>query len=143
MSQPREPQFFEDERTPEQRLDSVQWAFGVSASAGGAPSPELVQLYERYILGEIDMQYISAEMDRMYPQYPSNDPTPPYQPNLDVAPNRPPEAPPGYVYDADEEEEAPAGPEMPAALCVAQLRGPWLKVWSKSQSASLLTTTIT
>lgn len=116
------PSFSETERTPEQRLESVQWAFGVSASAGGAPSPELVQLYERYILGEIDMQYISVEMNRMYPQYPSNDPTPRYQPNLDVEPNRPPEAPPGYVYDAAEEEEAPAGPEMPAAVCVAQLR---------------------
>ena len=122
MKQDREPQFCETERTPEQRLESVQWAFGVSASAGGAPSPELVQLYERYIFGEIDTQYIDTELNRMHPQYPSNDPTPPYQPNLDVEPNRPPEVPPGYVYDAAEEEAAPAGPEMPAAVCVAQLR---------------------
>jgi len=121
MSQ--EPQFSETERTPEQRLESVQWAFGVSASAGGAPSPEVVQLYERYILGELDLVDIELEMNRMYPQYPSNDPyAGRWTPNLDVAPNQPVEVPPGFEYDAAEEEEAPAGPEMPAAVCVAQLR---------------------
>jgi hypothetical protein len=115
------PSFSETERTPEQRLESVQWAVGVSASAGGAPSPELVQLYERYILGEIDMQHVGEALRAMYPQQPSNDPTPRWTPNLDVAPNRPPEVPPGFVYDAAE-EEAPAGPDVPAAVCVAQLR---------------------
>lgn len=89
MSQPREPQFSEDERTPEQRLEGVQWAFGVSASAGGAPSPELVQLYERYVLGEITLGTIGAEVDRLYPQKPSNDPYPPYQPDLSGAPAPP------------------------------------------------------
>lgn len=123
MSQDREPQFCETERIPEQRLESVQWAFGVSASAGGAPSPELVQLYERYILDEIDTQHIGEALRAIYPQQPSNDPyAGRWTPDLDVAPNRPPEAPPGYVCDAAEEEEAPAGLEMPAALCVAQLR---------------------
>lgn len=124
MSQPREPQFSEDERTPEQRLEGVQWAFGVSASAGGAPSPELVQLYERYILGEIDMLAIDVEVNRMYPQYPSNDPyAGRWTPNLDVAPSRPYEPfPADYVPEPAEEEPAPAGPEVPAAVCVAQLR---------------------
>ncbi len=124
MSQDREPQFCETERTPEQRLESVQWAFGVSASAGGAPSPEVVQLYERYILGEIDMQHIDVAMNQLYPQYPSNDPyAGRWTPDLDnIEPARPVEVPPGFVYDADEEEPAPAGPEMPAAVCVAQLR---------------------
>ena len=117
------PQFCETERTPEQRLESVQWAFGVSASAGGAPSPELVQLYERYILGEIDLASVGAAVRQLYPQYPSNDPyAGRWTPSLDVAPNRPPEAPPGYVSDASEKEQVPAGPDMPAALCVAQLR---------------------
>ena len=124
MKQDREPQFCETERTPEQRLESVQWAFGVSASAGGAPSPELVQLYERYILGEIDTQYIDRELNRMYPQYPSNDPYAKYAPGegpyIEPAPLV--EAAPGFADDTAEEEEAPAGPEMPAALCVAQLR---------------------
>ncbi|SFQ84228.1 hypothetical protein [Hymenobacter arizonensis] len=123
MSQDREPQFCETERTPEQRLESVQWAFGVSASAGGAPSPEVVQLYERYILGEIDMQHIDVAMSQLYPQYPSNDPyAGRWTPNLDVEPARPVEVPPGFEYDPAEEEDAPAGPEMPAALCAAQLR---------------------
>ena len=124
MSQDREPQFCETERTPEQRLEGVQWAFGVSASAGGAPSPEVVQLYERYIFGEIDMQHIGLEMQRMYPQYPSNDPYAKYAPGEGpyVEPAPLVEAAPGFEHDAAEEEDAPAGPEMPAALCVAQLR---------------------
>lgn len=123
MKQDRKPQFCETERTPEQRLDSVQWAFGVSAGAGGAPSPELVRLYERYIFGEIDTQHIGEALRAMYPQQPSNDPMPRWTPDLDAAPNRPPKAlPAGYVYDAAEEEEAPAGPEVPAAVCVAELR---------------------
>lgn len=38
-----------------------------------------------------------------------------------MAPDRPVKVPPGFGYDAAE-EEAPAGPEMLAALCVAQLQ---------------------
>ncbi|UOQ83279.1 hypothetical protein [Hymenobacter sp. 5414T-23] len=123
MSQDCEPQFSETERTPEQRLESVQWAFGVSASAGGAPSPEVVQLYERYIFGELDMAGIDVAMNRLYPQYPSNDPyASRWTPNLDVEPARPVEVPPSFEYDPDGEEANPAGLVMSAALCVAQLR---------------------
>lgn len=120
----QEPQFSETERTPEQRLESVQWAFGVSASAGGAPSPEVVQLYERYILGELDMAGIDVAMNQLYPQYPSNDPYAKYAPGEgpSVEPAPLVEVPPGFAADAAEGEAAPAGPEMPAAVCVAQLR---------------------
>ena len=68
------PWFSETERTPAQRLESVQWAFGVSVSAGGAPSPELVQLYECYILGEIDLCGTRLEMELLYPKHPTTDP---------------------------------------------------------------------
>ncbi len=128
MKQHREPQFCETERTPEQRLDTVQWAFGVSASAGGAPSPELVQLYERYILGEIDMAAIGVELEKMYPttrgddpRYAPGQPTDRWYPQLDVAPN-PPYKPLPADYDASNEVAEPAGPELPADECVAQLR---------------------
>ncbi len=123
MSQHREPQFCETERTPAQRLESVQWAFGVAASAGGGLSPELVQLYERYILGEIDLAIIRVEMDRLYPQQPTTDPYPRYQPDLSGAPSPPYKPlPADYVPEPAEEEPEPAGPEVPAAVCVAQLR---------------------
>jgi hypothetical protein len=104
MSQ--EPQFSETERTAEQRLESVHWAFGVSASAGGAPSSELVQLYERYILGELDMAGIDVAMNQLYPQYPSNDPHAKYAPGEGpyVEPAPLIEAAPGFEDDAAEEE---------------------------------------
>ncbi|SHJ85493.1 hypothetical protein SAMN02745146_0359 [Hymenobacter daecheongensis DSM 21074] len=117
------PSFSENEQTPAQRLDTVQFALGVSATAGGQASAESVQLYERYILGEIDLAYIGAAVREMYPQYPSNDPYAKYAPGEGphVEPAPLVEAVPGFE-DKAAEEEAPAGPEVPAAVCVAQLR---------------------
>jgi hypothetical protein len=121
MSQDREPQFSETERTPAQRWDTVQFALGVSASAGGQASAESVQLYERYILGEIDLEHVGAAVRQLYPQYPSNDPhAGRWTPTLDAEPARPLEAPPGYEHDPAEEPHAE--PEQPADVYVARLR---------------------
>lgn len=116
------PSFSENEQTPAQRWDTVQFALGVSASAGGQASPESVQLYERYILGEIDLAHVGEAVRQLYPQYPSNDPyTRRWTPNLNAEPARPPEAPPGYVYDPAEDAVPEAEPEQPAEVYVARL----------------------
>jgi hypothetical protein len=80
MSQYREPQFCETEQTPAQRWESVAWAFGAGSADGGGPGPELVQLYKFYVAGDIDLAMIRGELDRLYPQYPSNDPSYPEPP---------------------------------------------------------------
>ena len=114
------PSFCETERTPAQRLESVQWAFGVSASAGGAPSPELAQLYERYILGEIDLAGIRTEIERLYPKQPTTDPYPRYKPDLSGAPSPPYKPlPAGYVFAA---EVLPEEPEPSAEDCLVLFR---------------------
>ena len=76
------PQFSETECTPAQRRETVKWAIGLARSQGGSASPELVALYRRYIAGEITLGTIRAEVERLYPQQPSTDPYPPYQPPL-------------------------------------------------------------
>ena len=81
--------FSETERTPQQRRETVKWAVGVAMSQGGNPSPELVALYNRYIAGEVTLSTIRAEVERLYPQQPSTDPYPPYQPDLNGAPSPP------------------------------------------------------
>lgn len=120
------PYFSENERTPAQRLDTVQFALGVSASAGGQASAESLALYERYILGEIDLEHVGAAVREMYPQYPSNDPYASYKPDLSGAP-----APPYKPLPADaiqeaaaepDEAAAPDEPEQPAAVYVARMR---------------------
>ena len=68
------PQLSEEERTPQQRREAVEWAVGVSMSQGGSASPELATLYQRYIAGEIDLAFIRAELTRLYPQQPTADP---------------------------------------------------------------------
>ena len=73
------PQFSETERTAAQRRETVQWAIGLAKSQGGSASPELVALYRRYIAGEITLGTVRAEVERLYPQQPSNDPYPPYE----------------------------------------------------------------
>lgn len=70
----RIPVFSKTERTAAQRRESVQWAAGVTASQGSHISPALRDLYRRYVAGEIDIRYIDAELDRLYPQVPSDDP---------------------------------------------------------------------
>lgn len=118
----RAPYFSENEQTPAQRWDTVQFALGVSASAGGQASAESVQLYERYILGETDLEHVGAAVRQLYPQYPSNDPYARYAPGegpyVEPAPVQ--EAPPDFVYDPAEEPEAE--PEQPAEVYVARLR---------------------
>ncbi len=120
------PSFCETERTPAQRLDTVQFALGVSATAHGQASPESLALYERYILGEIDLAYIGAAVREMYPQYPSNDPYATYKPDLSGEP-----APPYQPLPADaiqevaqetDEAEEPNEPEQPAEVYVARMR---------------------
>lgn len=84
------PYFAETERTPQQRRTSVKWAVGVAMSQGGAASPQLVVLFNRYIAGEIDLACIRAEITRMYPPQPSSDPAPTrWHPNQNAAPSRP------------------------------------------------------
>ena len=84
------PHFAETERTPQQRRAGVKWAVGVAMSQGGAASPQLAALFNRYIAGEIDLACIRAEITRMYPPQPSSDPAPTrWHPNLNAAPNRP------------------------------------------------------
>ena len=123
------PCFSENERTPAQRLDTVQFALGVSATAHGQASPESLALYERYILGEIDLAYIGAAVREMYPQYPSNDPYAKYKPGEGpyVEPARPLEAPlpADAIQEAAEEPDeaaAPDEPEQPAEVYVARMR---------------------
>lgn len=81
--------FSETERTPQQRRETVKWAVGLAMSQGGSASPELVALYNRYIAGEITLATIRAEVERLYPQQPSTDPYPPYQPDLNGEPAPP------------------------------------------------------
>jgi hypothetical protein len=116
------PVFSETERTPAQRLESVQWAVGVSASAGGAPSLELVQLYERYILGEISLAGIRAEVEHLYPKQPTTDPYPRYRPELSGKPSPPHEPLPADYNTAEAAAAEPTEPESSADECVAQLR---------------------
>ena len=121
------PYFSENERTPAQRWDTVQFALGVSATAHGQASPESLALYERYILGEIDLAYIGAAVRDMYPQYPSNDPyAGHWTPNLDAEPAPPYQPlPVNAIQEAAEEpDEAaePNEPEQPAKVYVARMR---------------------
>lgn len=120
------PSFSENERTPAQRLDTVQFALGVSATAHGQASPESLALYERYILGEIDLAYIGAAVRDMYPQQPSNDPYPPYKPDLSGEPAPPYKPlPADAIQKATEEPDEAAEadePEQPAAVYVARMR---------------------
>jgi hypothetical protein len=113
------PVFSGTERTPAQRLESVQWAIGMAASAGGVPSPELVPLYERYILGEMDLAGIRMEMERLYPKQPTTDHYPRYKPDLSGAPSPPYKPlPAGYVFEAEVLPE----PEPPAEECLVLFR---------------------
>lgn len=96
MSQDREPQFCETERTRQQRRESVNFAVGVTMSQGGGISPALTALYKRYIAGDVDTAYIDAELEKMYPtthgddpRYAPGQPTDRWYPNLNVPPNRP------------------------------------------------------
>ncbi|HEX8659017.1 MAG TPA: antitoxin VbhA family protein [Hymenobacter sp.] len=123
------PSFSENERTPAQRLDTVRFALGVSATASGQASPESLQLYERYVLGEIDLAYIGAAVRERYPQSPSNDPYAKYAAGEGpyVAPARLLEAP--LPADAaqeaaaePDEAAAPDEPEPPAEVYVARMR---------------------
>lgn len=123
------PCFSENEHTPAQRLDTVQFALGVSATAHGQASPESLALYERYILGEIDLAYIGAAVREMYPQYPSNDPYAKYASGEGpyVEPAQPLEAPlPADASQeaAEEPDEAAEAdePEQPAEVYVARMR---------------------
>ena len=121
------PSFCETERTPAQRLDTVQFALGVSATAHGQASPESLALYERYILGEIDLAYIGAAVREMYPQYPSNDPYGGrWTPNLDAEPAPPYQPLPADVIleaaEESDEAEEPDELEQPAAVYVARMR---------------------
>jgi hypothetical protein len=120
------PSFCETERTPAQRLDTVQFALGVSATAHGQASPESLALYERYILGEIDLAYIGAAVRDMYPQYPSNDPYGGrWTPNLNAEPAAPYEPlPADAIQEVEEPDEAeePDEPEQPAEVYVARMR---------------------
>jgi hypothetical protein len=113
------PSFSENERTPAQRLDTVQFALGIAATAQGQASLESLQLYERYILGEIDLAHVGAAVRELYPQQPSNDPCPPYQPDLSGEP-----APAYRPLPADAIQEAAAAPdepEQPAEVYVARM----------------------
>lgn len=121
----RAPYFSANEQTPAQRWDTVHFALGVSASAGGQASPESVQLYERYILGEIDLAYIGAAVRQLYPQHPSNDPyAGRWTPRLDAAPSPLLETPSGHANDpAEEVESAPEAEfEQSAVVYVARWR---------------------
>lgn len=80
MNQYREPQFGETEQTPAQRWESVAWAFGAGSADGGSPSVELMRLYKFYVAGDIDLAMLEGELDRLYPQFPSGDPTYPDPP---------------------------------------------------------------
>ena len=107
----------------------MQFALGLSASAHGQASPEWLALYERYILGEIDLAYIGAAVREMYPQYPSNDPYAKYAPGEGpyVEPVQPLEAPlpADALQEAAEESDeaaAPDEPEQPAEVYVARMR---------------------
>ena len=122
----RAPYFSENEQSPAQRWDTVQFALGMSASAGGQASAESVQLYERYILGEIDLEHVGAAVRQLYPQYPSNDPYAKYVPGEgpSVEPAPASEVPPDFAYDPAEEPEAK--PEQPAEVYVARLRA-WVQ----------------
>lgn len=120
------PCFSENERTPAQRLDTVQFALGVAATAHGQASPESLALYERYILGEIDLAHVGAAVRELYPQYPSSDPYAFYKPDLSGEP-----APPYQPLPADaipeaaeepDEAAAPDEPEQPAEVYVARMR---------------------
>ncbi|MFD2722143.1 hypothetical protein ACFST9_25730 [Hymenobacter monticola] len=115
------PYFSENEQTPAQRWDTVQFALGIAATAQGQASAESLQLYERYIFGEIDLEHVGAAVRDLYPQQSSNDShAGGWTPNLDAEPARPPQAPPGYVYDPA--EEPAAEPEQPADVYVARMR---------------------
>jgi hypothetical protein len=119
------PYFSENERTPAQRLDTVQFALGIAATAHGQASPESLALYERYILGEIDLEHVGAAVRERYPQQPSTDPYPPYQPDLSGAPAPPYQPlPSDAIQETEEPDEAaaPDEPEQPAAVYVARMR---------------------
>jgi len=114
------PYFSENERTPAQRLDTVQFALGVAATAHGQASPESLALYGRYILGEIDLAHVGAAVRELYPQYPSNDPYAFYKPDLSGEP-----APPYQPLPADAIPEAAEEPDEaaePAEVYVARMR---------------------
>ena len=119
------PYFSENERTPAQRLDTVQFALGIAATAHGQASPESLQLYERYILGEIDLEHVGAAVRDMYPKQPSTDPYPPYVPDMTGEPSPPYKPLPADSIQeaAQEPDEAaePDEPEQPAAVYVARM----------------------
>ena len=80
MKQYRKPKFTWTERTPAQRWASVAWAFAAGSADGGGPSPALARLYQFYVAGDIDLAMLDGELDRLYPNYPSGDPSYPDPP---------------------------------------------------------------
>jgi hypothetical protein len=87
------PYFHEEEQTPAQRWDAVQWAISAGASDRAVPSQDFVHLQLRYIVGEIDQTQVYDELMRWY--------RPDIAPAADVRP-LPPEQPSRvYPYAAE------------------------------------------
>jgi hypothetical protein len=86
------PYFSENERTEQQRRDVVKFAVGVSMSQSRHPSAQLVELQNRYIAGEIDLEQLSAILDAKYAPAPGPDPLAKY------APGEGPQVEPAHEY---------------------------------------------
>jgi hypothetical protein len=74
------PYFSENERTEQQRRDVVKFAVGVSLSQSQPPSAQLVELQNRYIAGQIDLEQLAAVLDSEYGPAPGPDPHAKYAP---------------------------------------------------------------
>ena len=74
------PYFSENERTEQQRRDVVNFAVGVSLSQHRPPSPFMMNLQQRYIAGEIDLDQLGARVDAEYQPAPGPDPYATYAP---------------------------------------------------------------
>ncbi len=68
------PYFSENERTEQQRRDVAKFAVGVSLSQSQPPSAQLVELQNRYIAGQIDLEQLAAVLDAEYGPAPGPDP---------------------------------------------------------------------
>lgn len=72
--------FTANEQTQQQRRAVVKFAVGVSLSQSRPPSARLVELQNRYIAGQIDLEQLSAALDAEYQPSPGPDPYAKYAP---------------------------------------------------------------
>lgn len=87
------PYFSENERTEQQRRDVVKFAMGVSLSQNQPPSAQLVELQNRYIAGQTDLEQLAAVLDAEYSPAPGPDP------HARFAPGEGPLVEPAQRYD--------------------------------------------